>query len=161
MCIFLVSNLVYHVTPLTSIGWRNDQISPWWRHQVEMFSALLALCAENSPVTGEFSSQRPVTGSFDVFLDLRLSKRLSTQSRRHWFETPSRTLWRHCNEIFWSHQKHPHALGCQNRRHIFRILDNDRCQTSQYDIKNFTCANWNTICSMQNFALTCLIWISS
>ena len=29
--------------------------------QIETFSAVLALCAENSPVTGEFSSQRPVT----------------------------------------------------------------------------------------------------
>ena len=40
----------------------------WWRHQMETFSALLALCVENSPVTGEFPSQRPVTWSFDVFL---------------------------------------------------------------------------------------------
>ena len=43
------------------------------------------------------SSQRPVTRSFDVFFDLRLNKRLSRQSRRWWFETPSRSLWRHCN----------------------------------------------------------------
>ena len=35
-------------------------------------SALLALCAGNSPVTGEFPSQRPVTRNFDVFFDLRL-----------------------------------------------------------------------------------------
>ena len=41
---------------------------PWWRNQMETFSALLALCAGNSPVTGEFPSQRPVTQSFDVFL---------------------------------------------------------------------------------------------
>ena len=36
----------------------NDQcdLYPWWRHQVETFSALLALCARNSPVTGEFPS---------------------------------------------------------------------------------------------------------
>ena len=27
---------------------------PWWRHQMETFSEILALCAENSPVTGEF-----------------------------------------------------------------------------------------------------------
>ena len=39
---------------------------------METFSALLALCAGNSPVTGEFPSQRPVTRSFDVFFDLRL-----------------------------------------------------------------------------------------
>ena len=42
-------------------------------------------------------SQWPVTRSFDVFFDLRLNKRLSKQSRRRWFEMPSRLLWRHCN----------------------------------------------------------------
>ena len=40
---------------------------------MEVFSAILALCAGNSPVTGEFPSQRPVTRSFDVFFDLRLN----------------------------------------------------------------------------------------
>ena len=40
----------------------------WWRHQMEAFSALLAFWSQNSPVTGEFPSQRPVTRSFDVFL---------------------------------------------------------------------------------------------
>ena len=49
----------------------------WWRHQMEAFSVLLAFCAGNSPVTGEFPSQRPVTLSFDVFFDLRLVMRLS------------------------------------------------------------------------------------
>ena len=43
-------------------------ISSWWRHQMETLSALLAICAGNSPVTAEFPSQRPVTQSFDVFL---------------------------------------------------------------------------------------------
>ena len=43
----------------------------WWRHQMETFSALLALCAGNSPVSGEFPAQRPVTRSFDVFFDRR------------------------------------------------------------------------------------------
>ena len=54
----------------------------WWRNQMETFSALLALCVGNSPVTGEFPLQRPVTQSFRVFFDLRLNKRLSIQSRR-------------------------------------------------------------------------------
>ena len=49
----------------------------WWRHQMETFSALLAICAGNSPVPGESPSQRPVTRSFDVYFDLRLNKRLS------------------------------------------------------------------------------------
>ena len=69
------------------------------RHQMETFSALLAICAGNSPVPGEFPAQRPVTRSFDVFFDLRLNKRLSKQSWDWWFETLSRPLWRHCNDI--------------------------------------------------------------
>ena len=64
---------------------------------METFSALLAICAGNSLVTGEFPTQRPVTQSFDVFFDLRLNKRLSKQSWCWWFEKPSRPLWRHCN----------------------------------------------------------------
>ena len=43
-------------------------------------------------------TQRPVARSFDVFFDLRPMKQLSKQLRRRWFETPSRSLWRHCNE---------------------------------------------------------------
>ena len=38
---------------------------------MEIFSALLNICAGNSPVTGEFPAQRPVTRSLDVFFDLR------------------------------------------------------------------------------------------
>ena len=70
----------------------------WWRHQMETFSASLALCAGKSPVSGEFPSQRQVTRSFGVFFDLRLIKRLSKQSWGWWFETPSRSLWRHHND---------------------------------------------------------------
>ena len=40
---------------------------------METFSVLLAICAGNSPVTGEFPAQMPVTRSFDVFFDLRLN----------------------------------------------------------------------------------------
>ena len=43
-------------------------LSPWWRHQMETFSVLLAFCVGNSPVTGEFPTQRPVTRSFDFFI---------------------------------------------------------------------------------------------
>ena len=63
---------------------------------METFSALLAICAGNSPVTGEFPTQRPATQSFDVcFFYLRLNKRFSKQSWGWWFETLSRPLWRH------------------------------------------------------------------
>ena len=40
---------------------------------MKTFSALLAICAGNSPVPGEFPTQRPVTQSFDIFFDLRLN----------------------------------------------------------------------------------------
>ena len=71
----------------------------WWRHQMESFSALLTICAGNSPRTGEFPRQRPVTRSFDAYFDLRLNKRLSKQSLGWWFETPSLSLWRHCDDL--------------------------------------------------------------
>ena len=77
----------------------------WWRHQMETFSALLAICAGNSPVPGEFPAQMPVTRSFDVFFYLRLNKRLSKQSWGWRFETLSCSLWRHCNDsvvIHWN-----------------------------------------------------------
>ena len=73
-------------------------VASWWRHQMETFPVWLALCAGNSPVTGEFTPQRPMTRSFDVFFDLRLNKRLYTQPWGWWFETSSRSLWRHCND---------------------------------------------------------------
>ena len=48
----------------------------------------------------EFPAQRPVARSFDVFFDQWLNKRLRKQSWGWWFETLSRPLWRHCNEIW-------------------------------------------------------------
>ena len=69
----------------------------WWRHQMEIFSALLAICARKSPVTGGFRSQRPETRSFDVFCRLCMNKWLSKQSQGWWVETPSCSCWRHRN----------------------------------------------------------------
>ena len=74
-------------------------IASWWRHQMEAYSALLTLCEGNPPVTGGFPSQKPVTRSFDVFVDLGLNKRFSKQTIRRWFETPWRSLWRHCSVL--------------------------------------------------------------
>ena len=63
----------------------------WWRHQMETFSALLALCAGSSPVTGQWHGAL-------FSLICALNKRLSRQSWGSWFETPLRPLWHHCNE---------------------------------------------------------------
>ena len=96
----------YYLSKPQSRSWFNQ--SPWWRHQMETFSALLAICARNSPVTGEFPAQRPVTRSFDVFFDLRPNERLSKQSWDWWFETQSCPLWRRCKVVMHKggHRKH-------------------------------------------------------
>ena len=56
------------------------------------------LCGEFTG-PGEFPTQRPVTRSFDVFCDLRLNKLLSKQQWGWWFETPSCSLSRQCNDL--------------------------------------------------------------
>ena len=84
---------------------------------METFSALLALCVENSQVTGEFPAQRPLTRSFDVFFDLRPNKRLSKQSWGWWFEMPSRPLLRHSNMAI----KSPQSLQMA-RQHSFGYM---------------------------------------
>ena len=76
--------------------WTHAFFISWPRCQMETFAALLALCAGNSRVIGEFPSQRPVTRCFDVFFYLCLNKRLSKQSWIWWFEALSRLIWRHC-----------------------------------------------------------------
>ena len=70
---------------------------------MEIFSALLAFVRgiHRSPVN-------PRTKSSDAelwcFFYLRLNRRLSKKSWVWWFETPSCSLWRHCNVIIvlWS-----------------------------------------------------------
>ena len=47
----------------------------------------------NSPHKGQWR------GALIFFFDLRLNKRLSKQSSGWWFETPSRSLRRHCNGL--------------------------------------------------------------
>ena len=66
--------MMIHSRSLTKV-----MLLTWWRHQMETISALLAIYSENSPATGEFSTQRPVTRGFDVCFDLHLNKRLSKQ----------------------------------------------------------------------------------
>ena len=84
-----------------------------------------ALCAGNSPVTGEFPAQRPVTRSFAVFIDRRLSTCLSKQSWGWWFETLSRPLWRNsafacgpCSPAF--EERMRAAMGATGERSVGR-----------------------------------------
>ena len=99
-CDFIQINYAtWNIIPTVRAFSQSNGLIAWWRHQMETFSALLALCAGKSPVSGEFPAQRPVTRSFDVFFDLRQIERLSKHSRGWWFETPSIPLCRHCNDF--------------------------------------------------------------
>ena len=89
----LVLNTSHHLNQWIPAQYTHDDVIKW-KH----FARLLATCTGNSPVTGEFPAQRPMTRSFDVFFYLCLNIRLSKQSWGWWFETPSCPLWRHCNE---------------------------------------------------------------
>ena len=75
-----------------SICRHNTGLVSWWRHQMETFSALLAICGgiHRSPVNSLHKGQW-------YFLWYGLNKRLSEQSWGWWFETPSLPLWRHCD----------------------------------------------------------------
>ena len=74
--------------PTAAVG-----VLAWWHHQMETFSALLALCTGNSSVTGGFPAQMPVTRSFDVSL--------ICACMNSWVNTREagdfRPLWRHSN----------------------------------------------------------------
>ena len=62
---FQISNRQLASTTLRSVKpalWFNT--CPWWRHQMEIFSALLAILCGELIGTGEFPAQRPMTRSF-------------------------------------------------------------------------------------------------
>ena len=77
---------MYAVEQLFSVWWHLTIFFIEWEHFPRYWSFVRGI-------------QRPVTRGFDVFFDLHLNKRLSKQSWSWWFETPSRSLWRHCNEF--------------------------------------------------------------
>ena len=70
----------------------------------------------------------PFTKASDAelwYFYIRMNKQLSKQLRRWWFETPSRSFWRHCNEsINMIHIFHPNIMThtCQIKHwHAFRL----------------------------------------
>ena len=76
-CLLSPSGHVFHTARETMIKSYNIYLQcliiSWWRHQMKIFSALLAFCVGNSPVPMSFPAQWPATRSFDVFFDLRLN----------------------------------------------------------------------------------------
>ena len=94
-------------------------MAPWWRHQMEIFSALLAFVRGIHRSGWIPHTKRPGTRSFDVFFDLRLNKRLSKQSWGWWLETPSRSLRRHCNaSLNWDIIRLAPSIGLAPSHHL-------------------------------------------
>ena len=59
---------MYHDSDISTAQYLGQASNAWWRHQMKTFSALLAIFTGNSPVSGEFPAQRPVTRGFDISL---------------------------------------------------------------------------------------------
>ena len=106
VCIFIGIYCIshYYMTCITASEQRGDtcQTLTWYSMMTSsngiIFRVTGPLCGEFTG-PGEFPTQRPVIRSFDVFFDLRPNKRLSKQWWGWWFETLSRSLWRHRNAI--------------------------------------------------------------
>ena len=98
---------------LSHVSWRDAEGQMVWNDMMTSSNGNICrvtdlLCGEftgDTSLTGDFPSQRPVTRSFDVFFDPRLNQQLNKQWRRWWFETPSHSLWRHCNVNTWGWNK--------------------------------------------------------
>ena len=84
---------------------------------------------------GDFPTQRPVTRSFDVFFDLGLNKRLSKQPWGWWFETPSWSLWRHCNA-----DSKTAAWNIYGYLHIIRkFICQETCKRESFSVRASVC----------------------
>ena len=133
------SNAVQFITILqTALRWQQQNVNQTWNlqqtphtspswatYEVAIMISLNKLeRVITAPHTGEFPTQRPVMQSFDVFFDLRMNKRLSKPSRRRWFETLSRSLWRQSNEyvIVCCNIACYKEVHCVNGRIVFPVI---------------------------------------
>ena len=73
-------------------GHLSTAVVTWWRHQMETFSALLAFCAGNAPVTGEFPDKGQWRGALMFSLICAWINRWVNNG-----EAGDLTVWRHCN----------------------------------------------------------------
>ena len=106
----LISDELYNIPTIIQTNSQrmpsNRTSSPWLLWEIFMItSSNENILRVTDPMCGEFTghrwipSQKPVTRSFGVSFDLRLNNRLNKQSKCRWFETPSRSLCRHCNML--------------------------------------------------------------
>ena len=92
----------------------------WWCYQMETFSTIVAFCEGIPPVTGGFPKRRPMTRIFHVFFDICLNKPSGKPSRIRWFETPWRSLWRHCNVLIFTFVYMSENMRIKHRQKIWK-----------------------------------------
>ena len=102
------SCILCHLYPLV-----HDDVIKWKHFRVTGFLSWEFTGHRWIPLT------KPVTRSFDFFFDLGLDKRLNKASRRRWFETSSRSLWRHCRALIAPN----HNKTQQNEPSAYNIWD--------------------------------------
>ena len=101
---------IFPVSPLIPIA--------WWRHQMETFSALLALCAGTSPVTGEFRSQRPLTAKPWSFLWSTPEQSWNGSANDHDAGDLRRHCAHHCNWVISSACGNLDPFYCTTNSHL-------------------------------------------
>ena len=74
--------------------------NPWWRYGMGIFSALLALCEGNPPITGGFPSQSASDAEIWCFLSCTYEQTIEQTQGRRWFQTPWPSLACHCDFFF-------------------------------------------------------------
>ena len=104
----------------------------------------------------------PLTKTSDVELSsflwsARLDKRPSKQSRRRWFETPSRLLWRHWNVLNGSLYRHPLLIFNTFVDYFVLMIYYSlirRCQWRHYFLESNICTGFSCI----QFSCGCSVW---
>ena len=122
-------------------------IRPWWRPQMETFSALLVICAGNSPVTGEFPAQRPVTRSFDfslicAWINGWVNNREAGDLRRH--RAHYDVIVMRCAHLFHHHRTWSCCMNLISVASILQILSP---------------TPWNHINKISSIAIKTKIWL--
>ena len=144
---------ITHSVPPPPFDIHDDVIK--WKH----FRVTGPLCGEFT-APGEFPSQRPMTRSFYGFFDLHLNKQLNKQSRGWWFETLSRSLWRHRNVSWVTPEFAPLFTMALNSspglpRHLNTLRPRQNGRHFADDTFKLIFVNENVRISIQNFTEIC------
>ena len=117
-------------------------LSTWWRHQMETFFALRAVCAGIHRSQVNSPHRRQWRGALTFSLIYNLNKRMSKQSWGWWFETPSHSL---CNDI---------KISVIVTYLIWRVWTqepNRAMQVSLYTPRFSACKKISKFCPLQKF----------